>query len=137
MLNVAIIFRDDSGLTQRLEEPEQRPTAGANIVGERLSTRCFIFPILLHVQGVRGGNPARRSCGASGSNRELIFPGRFRGTQFGVPGPAPALHAARREHVVHRREQRRIWTDQGKFSATADRGSKSECCDPPALEHVT
>ncbi|MFC7544231.1 2-oxoacid:ferredoxin oxidoreductase subunit beta [Siccirubricoccus deserti] len=65
--------------------------------------------------------------GANLANRDLIY--------LGVSGDGDSAsigfghrpqHPPRREHDLHRREQRRVRADQGQFSATSDKGSKAK-----------
>ena len=53
--------------------------------------------------------------GANLANRDLHLPGRVGRRRFGLDRPRPVRprHAARREHDLHRREQRRLRPDQG------------------------
>jgi 2-oxoglutarate ferredoxin oxidoreductase subunit beta len=66
--------------------------------------------------------------GANLANRDLIYLGRLGRRRLGLDRHRPVrpLHAPRREHDLHRREQRRLRPHQGQFSATADRGSKAK-----------
>ena len=66
--------------------------------------------------------------GANLANRELIYLGVSGDGDTASIGFGQFAHVMRRgvQHGLHRREQRRVRPDQGQFSATADRGSKSK-----------